>query len=417
MTKLLLLADDYTGALDTAVRFTKNGLSVAVTTHLSAETLREHAYADVIALDAESRHLPPREAYAVVYHAAKLAHAAGIPYVYKKTDSTLRGNIGAELDAAMAAYASEVCAFLPAFPRQGRTTSAGIHYVHGVALHESPLAKDPFNPVFTSSVQEILRSQCQQRTQTIPAPDTQEMPSLSAEPSGILVFDAETDAHIRACAAWIAQNNIRVMAGCAGLAEHLCSTLLSAAAPQPIPPTHCAKALILCGSLADASLEQVLFAERAGVASLLVPSELKSQPNFLATPGGQALLDTILTQARHNPALLVKLAPAQPETRGQGWAWEQSPGARERLVQNTGTLTAKLMREGGFDLLVVFGGDTLFGIIHALNGATLTPRAELQPGVVESSLRFGQRCCTLVTKAGGLGDVGFLPQILSRYGL
>ena len=141
MVKLLIIADDFTGALDTGVQFAARGAATRVVTDLAYDfTLAD---AEVLVMVAETRHLPPEEAYDVVYRTARNAREAGIPYIYKKTDSALRGNIGSELTAVMDAAGSDTIAFLPAFPKMGRVTRNGVHYVDGVPVAES-VRKRPF---------------------------------------------------------------------------------------------------------------------------------------------------------------------------------------------------------------------------------------------------------------------------------
>jgi len=78
----------------------------------------------------------------------------------------------------------------------------------------------------------------------------------------------------------------------------------------------------------------------------------------------------------------------------------------------------------------VFGGDTAFGIMKAMEWDGLIPRDEITPGVVISqimhdrSVNFGsskenypdgsnenKRCTYLITKAGGFGDEDVLIKI------
>jgi uncharacterized protein YgbK (DUF1537 family) len=113
----------------------------------------------------------------------------------------------------------------------------------------------------------------------------------------------------------------------------------------------------------------------------------------------------MLTLCKTVPALLIELGEATPGS---------SP---ERVVRNAGELTAYLLSKADIDLLVIFGGDTLYGVITALPGASLHPLAELAPGVVASELCFSDRRVTLVSKAGGLGEEDFLPNVLARYGI
>ena len=148
MVKLLIIADDFTGALDTGVQFAARGANTRVVTDLAYDF--SQADAEGLVMVAETRHLTPRKAYDIVYHAARNARKAGIPYIYKKTDSALRGNIGSELTAVMDAAEADTIAFLPAFPKMGRVTQAGVHYVDCVPVAESVFGKDPFEPVKAS---------------------------------------------------------------------------------------------------------------------------------------------------------------------------------------------------------------------------------------------------------------------------
>ena len=186
MVKLLIIADDFTGALDTGVQFAARGAATRVVTDLAYDfTLAD---AEVLVMVAETRHLPPEEAYDVVYRTARNAREAGIPYIYKKTDSALRGNIGSELTAVMDAAGSDTIAFLPAFPKMGRVTRNGVHYVDGVPVAESVFGKDPFEPVKASAVAQIVGGQTE-------VPVVLHRLDEAAVPGapGIQVYDATTD--------------------------------------------------------------------------------------------------------------------------------------------------------------------------------------------------------------------------------
>ena len=115
MVKLLIIADDFTGALDTGVQFTKVGIKtkVLVNTELN---LDQNSDVEVLVLNAETRHLEKKQAYDIIYRLIKTAEKAKIPFIYKKTDSALRGNIGSELAAVLNASEDSILSFIPAFP-------------------------------------------------------------------------------------------------------------------------------------------------------------------------------------------------------------------------------------------------------------------------------------------------------------
>ena len=82
MAQLLLLADDFTGALDGGVQFAKRGCGVFVSTD---GDFPEEGDTDVIVMDLESRHLLPVDAYEKVYEKTEYAANRRIPFLYKKS--------------------------------------------------------------------------------------------------------------------------------------------------------------------------------------------------------------------------------------------------------------------------------------------------------------------------------------------
>ena len=143
MIRLLVVADDLSGACDTGVQFGKQGIAVLVTPDVARVHEALAAAVSVLVVDTDSRHASPAVAAARVEGVAAAAYDAGVRHFYKKVDSTLRGNIGAELDAmARGARASQVF-FAPAYPAAGRTTAAGRQLVDGVPLEQTHLARDP----------------------------------------------------------------------------------------------------------------------------------------------------------------------------------------------------------------------------------------------------------------------------------
>ncbi|MCL2539494.1 MAG: four-carbon acid sugar kinase family protein, partial [Oscillospiraceae bacterium] len=146
--KLFIAADDFTGALDTGVQFAKEGVSTRV--FCSGEAVFKGV--EVVVVNTESRHLPAKAAEEKVRALTEIAKRAGVKYFYKKTDSALRGNVGAELTGMLHASGESALAFIPAYPALNRITERGVHYIDGVPAAESVFAKDPFEPVTESEV-------------------------------------------------------------------------------------------------------------------------------------------------------------------------------------------------------------------------------------------------------------------------
>jgi D-threonate/D-erythronate kinase len=114
VTTLRILADDLTGALDSAARLVPLVGSVPVVWH--GGDLPPTA-----AIDAGTRDLDAEAARAAMERLAP--HLLGADIAFKKIDSLLRGHVAAELAACMRHF--QHCVLAPAFPFQGRITRGG----------------------------------------------------------------------------------------------------------------------------------------------------------------------------------------------------------------------------------------------------------------------------------------------------
>jgi uncharacterized protein YgbK (DUF1537 family) len=150
MIGALVLADDATGALELGALLAAEGISATVSFDREAPPSNE---ADALVIDTETRHVAPEEARHIVLKAARNFPA---PYVYKKTDSTLRGNIAAEFAGLMEVYPDRTLHFAPAYPALGRTVVNGTLLVNGVPVAQTEFAADRFNPIVESHIPTLL---------------------------------------------------------------------------------------------------------------------------------------------------------------------------------------------------------------------------------------------------------------------
>lgn len=249
---VLLLADDLTGALEVGARFEN-----------SVVCLHSGCDPRVLVLDMESRHLPPDEAAARVRECCAGAHAE---VIYKKTDSTLRGNIGAELGALPAGKIH----YVPAYPAQGRTVRGGKLFVYGVPVQESAFANDPTQPVADNDIRALLERQ-------------------GAPLERIEIHDGTTDGDVHAAAKRILKEPApRLAAGPAALAGEL-AALLGLARHTPDWPVVPA-CLVVNGSAHPASAAQIQYALEHGLEQrgwrLGTRDEASGAPGALVIFGG-----------------------------------------------------------------------------------------------------------------------------------
>ena len=154
--KGVIVADDLTGANASGVLLKKIGLSVSSLFRLTGAT--EHK-ADVLAYSTASRGLSSEEAFRRVREAF-LQLKSGGEFFNKRIDSTLRGNIGAEIDGALSALGDDFTAIVvPAYPDSGRIVANRTMLVNGMLLTESDAGRDPKMPVASDDVVDLVAQQ------------------------------------------------------------------------------------------------------------------------------------------------------------------------------------------------------------------------------------------------------------------
>lgn len=170
MPRMAVIADDLTGGNATGILFGKRGFTAITFLGDTAAELPESA--DVIVVSTESRALGRDEAYNRVNKAAKDLTASGVTHFEKRIDSTLRGNMGSEIDALLDALRSTgkdpIAIVAPAFPTSGRATIGGYHMVNGVPLELTGVSKDPTSPVNDSSLPRLLKQQSGNKVGSLP---------------------------------------------------------------------------------------------------------------------------------------------------------------------------------------------------------------------------------------------------------
>jgi uncharacterized protein YgbK (DUF1537 family) len=144
-----ILADDLTSAADGAGPFVAGGLRAWI-----GRGGLPAADSAVVAIDAGSRSMSPGEAAErIAIHASQLA---GRDILFKTVDSTLRGHVRVELEAAFRASGRGRLVLAPAFPAAGRTTLGGVQFVDGAPVSETVYGRDPAHPARTSVIAELV---------------------------------------------------------------------------------------------------------------------------------------------------------------------------------------------------------------------------------------------------------------------
>lgn len=389
--QLCILADDLTGALDSGVQLTKRGRKTVILPEW--QTADFSAGAEVIVIDTETRHVPAEEAYQTVYDLVKKALDQGFPCIYKKTDSALRGNIGAELTALLDASSSDHVDFIPAYPDTGRTTVDGILYVDGIPVADSVFARDPINPATESRIADIIHHESR-------------VPVHSADSSakkGILVYDAADNADLRRIAEKLKiAGSLRSTAGCAGFLEvfPLPEKVEREAWHKPNLPS---KMVVLSGSLNDVTKKQFLSAAQQGAAVHSVSLKELMEDSFTAETARRMIAKVLFEEKEQDMILIDTFEDFNPV--------KDAAEVAGIIASRLGLLAYEIFRQCTDRTLMIIGGDTLKASIHKLGIRELMPETEIKPGVVLASYQQKDGRKYMITKSGGFGSANLLPCI------
>jgi uncharacterized protein YgbK (DUF1537 family) len=376
---IAVIADDLTGAADTGVQLVHAGYRTAV--FFRASEILEDGL-DAVALDTDSRAMPAGFAAKRVLDAAHVARGAHT--VYKKLDSTLRGNVAAELAAVLDSARRDRVIVAPAFPAAGRTTVDGVQRVHGVPVDETEMANDPHTPVSEAHVPSLLAD----AFSSVGALSVEDLAQpervrRALEDYECVVADAERDADLGALVRAVPDPARVLWAGSAGLALALGSVYPGPCAGiADVQRAQVRPVLVVVGSLSGVTREQVWrLVEEYGEVDIPV--------------GGK------------EPDAVQKAVEAARETLSRGTcAVVHSP--EERVASGASVLgslaevAALLSEEGLFEGLVLTGGATAVGVARRLGASGIRLEGEVETGVPMGAL-IGPRPYPVVTKAGGFG--------------
>ena len=419
MTRLAIIADDLSSATDCGAQVVRSGLSVVVPLGGYSLPIQARA-ARVISVDTDSRSLSADQAYARVRNATQQLVAEGWTDFYKSVDSTLRGNLGAEIEAVLEVVRPDCAVIAPAFPKYGRTTVAGVQYLHGRPLHETEFGTDPTAPVRDADIARRLAEGSPRRTGRLTLDQLRAgsgqikraIQELLDERIELVVVDiAEQDDLERICRG-LSQSDLRVVwVGSTGLAEFiplaLSAPTTSATFNQHDPPDP-RPALALVGSASETTHDQLRYARVNNGLNIirLDPARLVEDG-----PGAAGELERAGSALRaaldsgHDTALVVSASRDEiAATQRLGATLNLSPPqVAQRIVRGLAQAGSRLAREGRISGIVATGGDTANALCNALRAQALEILGEVEAGIPVMRI-LGEQSLPLVTKAGGFGS-------------
>lgn len=404
MVRLLVIADDFTGALDTGVQFANLGIETQVTTQRQLEKIHLKKATEVLVVDTESRFLTSSQAYQRIRDVLRSCQSLGYQYLYKKVDSALRGNVSAELKAVSDHFGQESIGFVPAFPDYKRSVRQGKLYIEEVLVSQSVFGQDPYEPVLEDDILLRLQNEAEIDGQLVDV----DRDSVAA---ALYLFDGQDKEDLQRAYHWLAQKQLlHLTAGCAGFANVLAEELFT---KRQHAMAHLYYPLVvICGSVNPITIQQIETASQQQAHRFALTSQqLLSQDYWETNEGKQTFKE--IARLLQQPKLLIfetysQTSDLQEVAQHIGLKREQ---IRFRIGQSLGKLTEKILSQNIPKTLFFTGGDTLHQSMEVLHVTDLTPKEELSPGVVYSELVYKDQQLPVITKSGGFGSENLFIEI------
>lgn len=413
MPRLAVIADDLTGANDTGVQFGKFGLkTIVLLGELGTSALPEEA--DVIVADTDSRSATASVAFQRVENVCRFFCRKGIRSVYKKIDSTLRGNLGAEISAVCREYSPLVTVIAPAYPQNRRTTIGGHQLLAGMPVSLTEMAHDPKTPVAESWLPKILQSDTDHKVGMVSLQTVMQGPSAIraamnqhlSEGTDWLVFDAVREEDLRHIAQAAVGFERVLWVGSAGLAEQLPGIFQwTRDGEKKAVPVTAGPVLVVAGSVSEVTQRQIeTYVAKTGaghvradsVAAIVAPSAESRRIISKAAP----LLEkkNIVISCSNDRQVMARTAEAGKSI---GIA---SHEIGVRIAAVLGQAVAGLAKQGVQGLFLT-GGETAVSSCQTLGAAGIEIISEVVPGIPLGRLIGGPfHGLPVITKAGAFGD-------------
>ena len=400
MIRVGIIADDFTGAADCALQFVRAGW------HTELQLRPSRSRAQAVAVTTDSRNLSATDAAKAVTLAVAQLHEMGTTHLYKKIDSTLRGQIRAEVRAALNAWSPNTVAVVcPAFPVMGRTLVEGRLSVNGVPVSETDAGRDPITPVVESHLPTLVGgSHIAHRS----GESSRDLAGRIGAAGSVVVVDAADDDQLQKLAETVVLlGPLAIAVGSAGLAAHLARAwaVENSKSLRPSSEPSVVKGTGVKGTVAVVIVTSLQELARRQAAAVAAAGAVHGQPepeDLIEDEAWERWSSKILHDIRPHSTLLLT---APPERR------KHLPP--ELIPGRFADLTARLIRQTGARPagVVVTGGDGARAVANALDATGFQIRGEVASGVPVGTLVGGLADgLPFVSKAGGFGDAGTLLQ-------
>jgi len=404
---LLVIADDLTGANDTAVMFADAGFNTRLEINLASLNTTDFSKADVFSVSTDSRPLGI-EAEIKTEQAILSGIKKGIAHIYLKIDSTMRGSVQHQINGALKAWSSlhpEAKAIIcPAYPEMGRTIKKGHLHVNEIPVNETASGKDAICPVYSSLMTDLLPN----ATHLPCLPKDELISEITSSSSKQIVVDAESDTDLDVIASVINQlGNKMIPVGSAGLAQKL-KHVKGRDHEEKHSIKSLGRILLVVTSIHDISQTQVdhYISTIGGDAIVFNPAPSQLINHQLSEEALKQQLNALITSSSSN--VIIRANPAKVINTD-----ESINEIARKIAKYLADLAKYALDSKQFDSLILFGGDGAAALLEKMDITELQVLYAIVPGVPLCEIDSGSyQGIKVMTKSGGFGNITLLNDII-----
>lgn len=421
-----IIADDLTGANDTALQFKKCNAKTKILLDYSIPPENDLS-TEIWAISTESRNISAEQAEARVLETIEnLNKNLNLEYFYKKIDSTLRGNIARETLTMVKTLNYDAAIVIPAFPSEGRITVGGYHLSKGTPIGRTEMARDPHSPITESYVPSLFKNQLKEDEQNMvgliglktimngAGPILIKINELIKEGKKLIIADSASAVDIEQVVLAINKSNYKILpAGTAATGSILAKLWLpeddiTEKNEQIIMPQM--PNLIISGSATQINSNQIEQLDKTydfdNIHTLPLTVEMVLNginDDFVNDIVSQ--LSSGDTVVIHSSKLLENFDGFSDDSlRGELSRANLASKITDYLAELTKAITDKIKV-----LLITLGGETSYKCCNAISAKELIMKDEVAPAI---ALCVDYKNQWIITKSGNLGNPKTLIEIL-----
>ncbi|MDD3238156.1 MAG: four-carbon acid sugar kinase family protein [Candidatus Gastranaerophilales bacterium] len=423
-----IIADDLTGANDTALQFHMRGCNTQIILdYNSLPDIKAHTQA--WALSTESRNTDAKTAKEKVKIATEnLIDNFNIEYFYKKIDSTIRGNIAPEVLGMLDILGWDAAIIMPAFPNEGRITVGGYHLWKGVPIERTELARDPHSPIYESHIPTLLKSQLEDDSEkdlvdlieleTVmkgAGPILMKLKELINKGKKLIVVDAVSTVDIEQVILAMEKCNFKILpCGSAGAAQALGNAWLPEMKYQHITKTiPVLPKLIISGSSTDLTASQLKkLADDDDIENTYF-IELKLD-DILKNNNQEVIERAVRNLVGGNVVVIHSSNLIESPEKLPDILFENEL-TKKKFASMIGDFLAEVTKEilaKKEVILISVGGETSYKCCKAIDSGNIQLIDEVAPAI---PLSIDHKAQWIVTKSGNLGNPNTLIEVIKYF--